>query len=646
VISVEVDMKALTLNLFAICGVLGACKGSGDDSNPPAGDSGPTGDDSGAPGDDSGPTGDDSGTNKGECGDESVPGFSTTTDPTCENTIATSKFEPVLEWSMESWKELPGSNYILSPPIVVSLTDDNSDGAIDERDTPDIVVVTLDPYTWTEGTLRAVSGDGSGELWTARPQYLGPYAAPAAGDIDGDGMVEVLVSGGAYTIAAFEHDGTPKWTSEQAPTYPPHWTGFGDAPHIVDMDHDGTPEIVVGSTIFDNEGHLLAAGTHGYANASYTGSVATTADMDDDGVDDLIGGNAVYRLDGTDLWYNGLEVGFPAVADFDLDGRPDIVVAGQGNVRIDDAEGNVLVPSVEIPNTGGANWGGPPVVADFDGDGAPEIGVASWDNYTVFDSDLSILWSVPTHDYTSGLTGATAFDFDGDGSAEVVYGDEQWIWVLSGLDGSVRSQSEHVSHTWLEYPIVVDVDGDDRAEIVAVGDRGIQVYGSDDDSWPTGRRIWNENAYHITNVNDDGTIPEVEEPSWEIYNAFRSGDLTAGDALAAPDLSVTSTSVCEDECSAGNLVVWVQVANEGAVDLSVPARFMVYAVQGGTRTLVGEGGGPSVPVGTAADASEIRITGFDPSAADSLVVVVDSDEAECDEANNEVEIPGPFCSGM
>ena len=44
----------------------------------------------------------------------------------------------------------------------------------------------------------------------------------------------------------------------------------------------------------------------------------------------------MHRLDGSDLWYDGLEVGFPAVADFDLDGAPDILVAGEGNVRITD----------------------------------------------------------------------------------------------------------------------------------------------------------------------------------------------------------------------------------------------------------------------------------------------------------------------
>ena len=631
----------LPLSLFPIYGVVAACgssKGSGDDSAPQSDDSGR--------GDDSGPGGDDSGPNGGECGDESVPGSTAPSDPTCENTIATSDVDVELEWSMEVWKEDPDSNCILSPPVVASLNDDNDDGAIDELDTPDILVVTFDPKIWTVGTLRAVSGDGSGELWSATPMYLGTYVGVAAADIDGDGMVEVLVPVQDYRIAAFEHDGTPKWTSDQAPFDVVHWAASGNAVHVADMDHDGNPEIIVGSTIYDSEGHFLAAGTHGYAQSSYYGSAATTADIDGDGVDDLIGGNAVYELDGTDLWYNGLEVGFPAVADFDLDGAPDIVVAGEGNVRIDDAEGAVLVPSVEIPSTLGESWGGPPVVADFDGDGAPEVGVASWDNFTVFDSDLSILWTVTTHDYTSGITGATAFDFDGDGSAEVVYGDEQSIWVLSGVDGSVRSRTDHASATWLEYPIVVDVDGDGEAEIVAVSTPGIQVYGSVDGSWPSGRRIWNEYGYHITNVNDDGTIPEVEASSWETHNTFRSGDLTAGEALSAPDLSVTPTSVCEEECDDDTLVVWAQVANEGAVDLDVPVRFTVYAVQGATRTVVAEVEGPAgVPVGTVSDASEIRIPGFDASGAESLVVRVDSDEAECNEENNETEIPGPFCTG-
>ena len=73
-------------------------------------------------------------------------------------------------------------------PIVASLTDDNGDGNIDEDDDPDILAVT---YGGT-GTLRAVNGADGTELWSATNQGLQGQGAIAAGDIDGDGIVEIV----------------------------------------------------------------------------------------------------------------------------------------------------------------------------------------------------------------------------------------------------------------------------------------------------------------------------------------------------------------------------------------------------------------------------------------------------------------------
>ena len=33
--------------------------------------------------------------------------------------------------------------------------------------------------------------------------------------------------------------------------------------------------------------------------------------------------------------------------------------------------------------------------------------------------------------------------------------------------------------------------------------------------------MWNQHSYHITNVNDDGTIPAHEQPNWTSYNNYR-----------------------------------------------------------------------------------------------------------------------------
>jgi hypothetical protein len=36
------------------------------------------------------------------------------------------------------------------------------------------------------------------------------------------------------------------------------------------------------------------------------------------------------------------------------------------------------------------------------------------------------------------------------------------------------------------------------------------------------RRIWNQHTYHVTNVREDGTIPQHEQPSWTRLNTFRT----------------------------------------------------------------------------------------------------------------------------
>ena len=69
--------------------------------------------------------------------------------------------------------------------------------------------------------------------------------------------------------------------------------------------------------------------------------------------------------------------------------------------------------------------------------------------------------------------------------------------------------------------------------------------GDANDQWVQSRGVWNQHSYHITNVNDDGTIPVNEVPSWTSVNSYRSNRFTAveggvpvdGCAFAKPDLT-------------------------------------------------------------------------------------------------------------
>ena len=47
--------------------------------------------------------------------------------------------------------------------------------------------------------------------------------------------------------------------------------------------------------------------------------------------------------------------------------------------------------------------------------------------------------------------------------------------------------------------------------------------------WVPARRILNQDTYHVTNVNEDGTIPQQEQPHWLLNNTFRAQAQVNGD---------------------------------------------------------------------------------------------------------------------
>ena len=102
-----------------------------------------------------------------------------------------------------------------------------------------------------------------------------------------------------------------------------------------------------------------------------------------------------------------------------------------------------------------------------------------------------------------------------------------------------------------EYPLIVDVDNDDSAEIVVTAnnyrsrtrqDQGLRVLRDQQSRWVRTRRIWNQHTYHVTNINEDGTIPLVEENNWQKPGLNNYRQNVQGDGIFnAPDLVVTSS---------------------------------------------------------------------------------------------------------
>ncbi|HEX5750620.1 MAG TPA: HYR domain-containing protein, partial [Archangium sp.] len=257
----------------------------------------------------------------------------------------------------------------------------------------------------------------------------------------------------------------------------------------------------------------------------------------------------------------------------------------------------------------------------------------------------------PIQEYSSGKTTSTTFDFEDDGRLEVIYADELKLRIFDGVTGALRWETAHSSGTTHEFPIVADVDGDGAAEIVTVennhgapGFNGVRVWHDKKEGWAGTRKIWNQHAYSITNVNNDGTIPTLPAANWlnPKLNNFRSNVANYfGDGpspFAAADLLASDvTTSCDGY---GSLVLGARVRNQGEVAVAAGVKVAFYKGNPATGgTLLGVATvTDALPVGGSAIATVVvSSTSFGTT---EVWAVVDDDGtgkgtiSECREDNN------------
>ncbi len=519
-------------------------------------------------------------------------------------------------------------------------------------------------------------------------------AQPAIADLNADGFPEVIIG----NVVLNGQTGLKVWDGLETAVSANPGTGnnafVGPVSAVADLDLDGMQEVIAGNTVYAHDGTEVWTYEFTTSNSICAGDLDCDGfnavgnfDEDDEGEVVVVREGEVFVInhDGSLLhrvpvpminspatsWWTGEP---PSVTPlFDSEGTPipeEKVGCGTATTYwpVYDSEGNqvmVMVGDVEQPElvqaggTGAAasNESGPPTVADFDGDGFAEIGTASSTAYVVIDFQCTgdplpsectqewIRWMVPNDDCSSRATGSSVFDFEGDGIAEVIYADETTFRIFNGVDGTILFEDDtHSSNTRVEMPLVVDVDNDNKSEIIVPEPNndpnfgGIDIWEDADNNWVRTRRVWNQHAYSVTNITEDGQIPAVPEVNWlnSRLNNFRQNVQPSG-LFDAPDFVVRS--ITRKACVGSETTLVITVGNDGA--LSVPDGIDVHV----TVTLSGE----TTVLGTfqttewlVPGGSEVFEATFSPPSSSQFTVTATVDDDgegndeynECDESNN------------
>ena len=424
---------------------------------------------------------------------------------------------------------------------------------------------------------------------------------------------------------------------------------FSASPAVRDLTHDGRPEIYQDPVVLDAECSVLYEGSGRWGNVTpvlfdTTGAFEMTF-ANSEGVTSFAGG--------TDAWVWGGVFDEPSIFHFAVladGGEPRVVIQDSEWLLLAQLDGEVIWSHRTEPAPDGYCQIAP-AVGDVDGDGRPEIIACETDRLSAFDLDGSREWSVRVSTPGGGGAGVSMADLDADGRYEVVHWSENGLRILEGATGATLSVREDITtRAFLSEPIIADVDADGSAEIVVSGD-WVEEAGESNDTindhlfvlgpstgrWARTRPVWNQTAYDITTVRDDGAIVRFPRTSWQTYNAFRAQPSHDGDH---PDLTVEVTDSCVDACDAGGTIqLAVQASNLGSREAPAGATIRLYSWSEATGVKeVGAATVPTtIPAGWAAEGVVFSVA-WEDWGEGRFVEIEAIDADDCDLVNSRVDV--------
>lgn len=427
--------------------------------------------------------------------------------------------------------------------------------------------------------------------------------APAIGDLEGDGDMEILVSTLDGSVFAFHHDGSPvagfpvtsdferSASARTEPTRENHSLdhGFVSSPALYDLDGDGDLEVI--QTGLDQ--HVYVWHHDGSTKAGFPVLCRDTED-----------GNKGFRI-----------VVTPAIGDLDLDGKPEIVTGSNEYYNENEIRFYIIEDTGTETPGGPFKYGGPvlktaligevlpfvgqgvvgnPVIADINFDGRPEFameGIAGVPIFYKVDEELDDEEPIVVARANAALFGpgsnsldAPAFPLinhgsvgrlDPSGALAYVKGTAGFNFASAFAEGGARIVFDHQISAWnmnpaagdpLQLPFIegfpqivedwqffmnpalVDMTGDGLSEIL-MGTGGYLVHafdykGVDAPGFPKFTGGWIISSPTVGDLNGDGRF--------EVVTLTRNGWLYAWSTEAATTNRVDWASYGHDAQNTNN----------------------------------------------------------------------------------------------